>query len=113
MKFFAEFKKFHQAANSRFETSFSNILVFSLLNAGEISFFWTGTRARLILKDPELMKEVLANKQGHFQKPPLNPLILMLSKGLTTLEGEQWSKRRRMINPAFHLEKLKVPFWHF
>ncbi|XVE97909.1 hypothetical protein REPUB_Repub03eG0059400 [Reevesia pubescens] len=75
---------------------------------GKISFCWTGTRARLIIKDPELMKEVLANKQGHFQKPPLNPIILILTKGLTTLEGEQWSKRRRMINPAFHLEKLKV-----
>ncbi|XWS70081.1 hypothetical protein CRYUN_Cryun03dG0018500 [Craigia yunnanensis] len=74
---------------------------------GEISFCWTGTRPRLIIKDPELMKEVLANKQGHFQKPPLNPLILILSRGLATLEGEQWSKRRRMINPAFHLEKLK------
>ncbi|XVE70696.1 hypothetical protein DITRI_Ditri10aG0091400 [Diplodiscus trichospermus] len=74
---------------------------------GKISFCWTGTRPRLIIKDSELMKEVLANKQGHFQKPPLSPLILILSRGLTTLEGEQWSKRRRMINPAFHLEKLK------
>ncbi|XWS72248.1 hypothetical protein CRYUN_Cryun02cG0023500 [Craigia yunnanensis] len=75
---------------------------------GEISFCWTGTRPRLIIKDPELMKEVLANKQGHFQKPPVNPLILIPSRGLITLEGEQWSKCRRMINPAFHLEKLKM-----
>ncbi|KAK8550336.1 hypothetical protein V6N12_039050 [Hibiscus sabdariffa] len=74
---------------------------------GKVSFCWTGTRPRLIIKDPELMKEVLANKQGHFQKPPLNPLLLVLCRGITTLEGEQWSKRRRMINPAFHLEKLK------
>ncbi|XP_022728887.1 cytochrome P450 72A15-like [Durio zibethinus] len=74
---------------------------------GKVSFCWAGTRPRLIIKDTELMKEVLANKQGHFQKPPLNPIILILSRGLTTLEGEQWSKRRRMINPAFHLEKLK------
>ncbi|GMI92671.1 cytochrome P450, family 72, subfamily A, polypeptide 15 [Hibiscus trionum] len=74
---------------------------------GKISFCWTGTRPRLIIKDPELMKEVLANKQGHFQKPPLNPIILVLCRGITTLEGEQWSKRRRLINPAFHLEKLK------
>ncbi|KAK6236544.1 hypothetical protein QUC31_020329 [Theobroma cacao] len=74
---------------------------------GKISFCWAGTRPRVIIKDPELVKEVLANKQGHFQKPPLSPLILILSRGLTTLEGEQWSKRRRMINPVFHLEKLK------
>ncbi|KAE8667082.1 putative GHMYB10 [Hibiscus syriacus] len=74
---------------------------------GKISFCWTGTRPRLIIKDPELMKEVLANKQGHFQKPPLNPIILFLSRGITALEGEQWFNHRRMISPAFHLEKLK------
>jgi cytochrome P450 len=72
--------------------------------------FWAGTTPRLVIKDPEMMKEILSNKLGHFQKPPLNPLILILTKGLTTLEGEQWGKRRRMINPAFNLEKLKVPF---
>ena len=71
---------------------------------------WAGTRPRLIIKDPEMMKEILSNKLGHFQKPPLNPLILILTRGLTTLEGEQWTKRRRMINTAFHLDKLKVPF---
>ncbi|OMO67202.1 Cytochrome P450 [Corchorus capsularis] len=85
----------------------------NVLKYGEISYCWAGTRPRLILKDPELMKEVLANKLGHFQKPPINSLILILSRGLTTLEGEQWSKRRRMINHAFHLEKLKVPFFTF
>ncbi|KAK8351477.1 hypothetical protein V6Z12_A05G035000 [Gossypium hirsutum] len=75
---------------------------------GKISYCWTGTRPRLIIQDPEMMKEVLANKQGHFQKPPLNPQILILSRGISTLEGEQWYKRRKMINPAFHLEKLKM-----
>ncbi|TYI79663.1 hypothetical protein E1A91_D05G036200v1 [Gossypium mustelinum] len=74
---------------------------------GKISYCWTGTRPRLIIQDPEMTEEVLANKQGHFQKPPLNPQILILSRGISTLEGEQWSKRRKMINPAFHLEKLK------
>lgn len=73
---------------------------------------WIGKSPRLVIKDPELMKEVLSNKLGNFQKPPLNPLILILSRGLASLEGEKWANRRRMINPAFHLEKLKVQFWH-
>lgn len=71
---------------------------------------WAGTRPRLIIMDPEMMKEILLNKLGHFQKPPLNPLILILTRGLTTLEGEQWGKRRRIVNHAFHMERLKVPF---
>ncbi|KAJ0030663.1 hypothetical protein Pint_13475 [Pistacia integerrima] len=75
---------------------------------GNISLCWNGTSPRLIIKDPELMKEVLSNKQGHFHKPPVNALILILARGLTSLEGEKWAKRRRILNPAFHLEKLKA-----
>ncbi|OVA13383.1 Cytochrome P450 [Macleaya cordata] len=74
---------------------------------GKVSLIWAGTTPRLIILDPEMMKEVLSDKSGHFQKPPMNPLILMLAKGLTILEGDKWSKHRRIINPAFHLEKLK------
>ncbi|CAL5340584.1 unnamed protein product [Camellia sinensis] len=74
---------------------------------GKVCLCWGGTTPKVIIKDPELMKEVLSNKLGHFGKPPLNPLILILSKGLTSLEGEMWAKHRRIINPAFHLDKLK------
>jgi cytochrome P450 len=86
------------------------ILTLIDLNTGNISMYWAGTRPRLIIMETEMMKEILSNKLGHIQKPPLNPLILILTRGLTTLEGEQWAKRRRIVNPAFHLERLKVPF---
>lgn len=72
--------------------------------------FWAGTRPRLIVMDPKMMKEILSNRQGHFQKPPINPLILIIAKGLAALEGEEWAKHRRILNPAFHVDKLKVPF---
>ncbi|KAF3645213.1 Cytochrome [Capsicum annuum] len=74
---------------------------------GKISLSWLGTSPRLIIMDPTLIKEVLLNKQGHFHLPPLNPLVLILTKGLTTLKGEKWAMHRKLINPAFHLEKLK------
>lgn len=70
--------------------------------------FWSGTSPRLIIKDPKLMMEVLSNKLGHFGKPPLNPNILIITRGLSTLGGDNWARRRRIINPVFHLEKLKV-----
>ncbi|GFP79482.1 cytochrome p450 72a15 [Phtheirospermum japonicum] len=74
---------------------------------GKVSFSWSGTKPSLIIMDPKLIKEVLTNKQGHIQKPSLNTLILILTKGLTTLQGEEWAAHRRIINPAFHLDKLK------
>lgn len=83
------------------------------LVAGKLSLSWLGTSPRLIITDPTLIKEVLLNKQGHFHLPPLNPLVLILTKGLTTLQGEKWAMHRKMINPAFHLDKLKVAFCNF
>lgn len=70
---------------------------------------WMGTTPRLIIKDPELIKQILSNKLGHFSKPPISPLIRVLNRsGLTILDGEDWARHRRIINPAFHLERLKV-----
>ncbi|XP_070670362.1 cytochrome P450 CYP72A616-like isoform X2 [Malus domestica] len=76
-------------------------------NYGKVSLGWIETRPRLIVADPELIKLILAEKNGQITKPPLNPLVNLLQMGISTLEGEQWAKRRRLIKPAFHLEKLK------
>ncbi|XP_009362696.2 cytochrome P450 72A397 [Pyrus x bretschneideri] len=76
-------------------------------NYGKVSLGWIETRPRLIIADPELIKLILAEKNGQITKPPLNPLVNLLQMGISTLEGEQWAKRRRLIKPAFHLEKLK------
>ncbi|KAH7651907.1 Secologanin synthase protein [Dioscorea alata] len=74
---------------------------------GKISITWLGPYPRVSLMDPELIKEVLSNKFGHFVKPNLTPLGKLLAQGLASHEGEKWAKHRRIINPAFHLEKLK------
>ncbi|XP_038984948.1 cytochrome P450 CYP72A219-like isoform X3 [Phoenix dactylifera] len=74
---------------------------------GKTSLVWIGTTPRVILWDPQTMREVLLDKLGQFQKPPFNPLVRLLARGVASLEGEEWAKRRRVITPAFHLEKLK------
>ncbi|KAK1301712.1 Secologanin synthase [Acorus calamus] len=74
---------------------------------GKKSLVWVGTSPRVVVWEAELVKEVLSNKFGHFQKPPVNPLIKLLAMGVSSLEGESWVRRRRLITPAFHLEKLK------
>ena len=61
----------------------------------------------MTLTDPELIKDVF-NKPYDFQKVNTNPQLLLLAPGLVSLEGEKWSKHRKIINPAFNLEKLKV-----
>ena len=74
---------------------------------GKNSFLWLGTKPRVNIIDPELIKDVF-NRIYDFPKPNTNPLIKLLVAGVANHEGEKWSKHRRIINPAFNLEKLKV-----
>jgi hypothetical protein len=61
-----------------------------------------------MIPDPELVKEVLSNKFGHFGKPRSNRIGRLLANGLVNHDGEKWAKHRRILNPAFHHEKIKV-----
>ncbi|KAK6132571.1 hypothetical protein DH2020_033673 [Rehmannia glutinosa] len=73
---------------------------------GKRSFIWYGLSPRLNIADPELIKEILA-KPGVFQKQRPEPIGETITGGLLFLEDEKWAKHRKIINPAFHVEKLK------
>ncbi|KAL3537465.1 hypothetical protein ACH5RR_000831 [Cinchona calisaya] len=75
---------------------------------GKNSFTWMGRIPRLHVLEPKLFKEVL----NHYRKFPKNvsihnPLIKFLFTGVGSYEGDKWSKNRKIINPAFTLEKVK------
>ncbi|KAG9447488.1 hypothetical protein H6P81_013616 [Aristolochia fimbriata] len=74
---------------------------------GKLFVIWFGTHPRVTLFDPDLIREVLSNKFGHFEKPKANPFVKLFVGGLAIHEGEKWAKHRRIINPAFHVEKIK------
>ncbi|KAK6934093.1 Cytochrome P450 [Dillenia turbinata] len=74
---------------------------------GKKSFMWVGPIPRLNIMEPEILKEVLS-KIDAFHKPLYNPLVKLVVCGLAGYEDDQWAKHRRLLNPAFHLEKLKL-----
>ncbi|KAL3651332.1 hypothetical protein CASFOL_004334 [Castilleja foliolosa] len=80
---------------------------------GEKSFLWFGPRPAVIILDPEVIKEILT-KSYIFQKPSGNPYGKMIARGLANYETDKWAKHRKLINPAFHVEKVKnmVPLFH-
>ncbi|KAL7143503.1 hypothetical protein ABFS83_08G194900 [Erythranthe nasuta] len=72
---------------------------------GENSFWWFGPWPKLNIVDPELIKEIL-KKPDVFTKP-LPEIGKIITSGIVLLDGEKWAKHRKIINPAFHLHKLK------
>ncbi|XP_068650950.1 cytochrome P450 CYP72A616-like [Aristolochia californica] len=81
---------------------------------GKVSLIWQGTQPRVIILDPEMIKEILSSKFDQFQKPISNPVTKLLATGLLDCTGEKWAKHRKILNPAFHLEKIKgmLPDFH-
>ncbi len=72
--------------------------------------WWFGWEPRITITDLDLIKQVLTNKDHVFTKSQImvrstKPVI---GKGLVTTNGEEWALHRRIVNPAFHHENLKV-----
>ncbi len=64
----------------------------------------------MTITDLDLIKQVLTNKDHVFTKSQImvrstKPVTGM---GLVTTDGEEWALHRRIVNPAFHHENIKV-----
>ncbi|XP_057460614.1 cytochrome P450 CYP72A219-like [Actinidia eriantha] len=80
---------------------------------GKNSFIWKGPIPRVNIMDPELINQILT-KNNIFKKPEVSPILKQLFDGLAQIEDEKWAKHRKIMNPAFHVEKLKhlLPAMH-
>jgi len=77
--------------------------------AGEPFLYWYGPQPRICIFDYELARQILSSKSGHFVKNDAHPTLLALvGKGLGFMEGADWVRHRRVINPVFTIDKLKV-----
>ncbi|KAK4285793.1 hypothetical protein QN277_002442 [Acacia crassicarpa] len=73
---------------------------------GKKSFIWFGPTPKVILMNPEQVKELL-NRNYDFTKRQFNPILKYIGSGVGSYDGDKWTKHRKIINPAFHLDKLK------
>nr|XP_027127153.1 cytochrome P450 CYP72A219-like [Coffea arabica] len=80
---------------------------------GKKTYLWLGPKPAMVIMDPEQVKEI-TQKVYVFQKPHGNPLRRMLTPGIVRYEGDKWTQHRKLLNPAFHIEKLKLmlPAFH-
>ncbi|XP_010676733.1 cytochrome P450 72A397 [Beta vulgaris subsp. vulgaris] len=75
--------------------------------SGSNCFTWMGPVPTILITQPELIREVF-NRINEFRKPKMNPLTELLAPGLVSYEGEKWANHKRLVNPAFHVQKLKL-----
>ncbi|PWA79996.1 cytochrome P450 [Artemisia annua] len=76
---------------------------------GSPFLYWFGTKARLAISDPDMIKEILVSKAGSFEKPSFNPAFMgLFGEGLVVLKGEKWVVHRRITSLAFNMERVKV-----
>ncbi|CAA7052373.1 unnamed protein product [Microthlaspi erraticum] len=77
---------------------------------GETFLYWNGTEPSLCISDPELVKQILTNKSGFFVKSKLKPEMLKLvgAKGLAHLDDADWVRHRKILNPAFSIDRIKI-----
>ncbi|KAK4599704.1 hypothetical protein RGQ29_009654 [Quercus rubra] len=75
---------------------------------GKTFLYWFGSKPRLAMSDPDMIKEVVMNSDGSFGKIQMNPLAkLLFGEGLVQLTGQKWAIHRRITNRAFNMERVK------
>ncbi|KAJ9563616.1 hypothetical protein OSB04_008776 [Centaurea solstitialis] len=69
---------------------------------------WHGSQAQLFVTDPELVKEILSNREGAYLKTDLEGFAKkLLGESIISNEGEKWEKVRKLANRTFHADSLK------
>ncbi|XP_021747019.1 cytochrome P450 CYP72A219-like [Chenopodium quinoa] len=70
---------------------------------GKESFIWYGRNPKINITKIELIKEIFTKYEVFTKQSPAKKTMF----GLPMREGEDWAKVRKIINPAFEIEKLK------
>ena len=68
----------------------------------------------VLVADTKLIQDIVLNQAYDFIKPPrmMSSFIKIVGYGLVTVEGEVHRKQRKMMNPAFNHNNIKVIVLH-
>jgi len=75
---------------------------------GKTFLFWIGPIPALFSTDLQLVKQVLADRTGLYQKDFLVPVLNSLfGNGVVFINGDDWKRHRKVVLPAFTHDKIK------
>ncbi len=74
---------------------------------GDIAYFRVMQQHMYVLSHPDFVRDVLVTNQNNFVKSrALERAKVLLGEGLLTSEGKHHLRQRRLVQPAFHRERL-------
>ena len=77
--------------------------------SGKTFLFWIGPIPAFFSTDLHLVKQVLADRTGLYQKDFLVPVLNSLfGNGVVFINGDDWKRHRKVVLPAFTHDKIKV-----
>ncbi|CAN6221833.1 unnamed protein product [Urochloa humidicola] len=76
---------------------------------GKVFLIWGGRTPTLCVGSYDMVKRILSDRSGVFVKVDPGPAILaLLGMGLVFTDGEDWVRHRRVVHPAFAMDRLKT-----
>jgi len=83
-------------------------LFMSAAELGDVVQLRFGPRTAYLLRNPEHIKLVLQERNAQYGRKTrgYEAMQLALGKGLLTSEGEFWLRQRRIMQPAFHRDRI-------
>ncbi|TMW85570.1 hypothetical protein EJD97_022948 [Solanum chilense] len=81
---------------------------FMMRYQGPNFLYWHGLQPELVVTEPELLKEILSNRNNNYPKMDLEGFPKKLfGDGVASSKGEKWVKMRKLANHVFHGVSLK------
>jgi cytochrome P450 len=77
---------------------------------GPVAPYRAGTERAFLVDDADLIKHVLADRPENYSKGTFinSQFKEAIADGLLTLEGPEWRRERKLMQPAFHRERLNA-----
>ncbi|KAI5057588.1 hypothetical protein GOP47_0027603 [Adiantum capillus-veneris] len=76
---------------------------------GKSFVFWLGRSPTLYVANADYLKDIMSTHHKHYPKASIAPVLVerLFGQGISSVEGEEWENQRRILNPAFFLDKIK------
>lgn len=74
---------------------------------GDLAYMRLGPQHAYVVSHPDWIRDILVTHQGNFTKSRiLERAKVLLGEGLLTSEGDVHTRQRRLVQPAFHRDRL-------